>query len=324
MASLKDIADKAGVSIASVSRVLNNSGYISQKTHTRVKRAIQKLNSESSSTAIAPQGTRAKVIGIIFPNVSTPFFGELTERLEKILFTRGYHVLICNSDDSDLKEREYLNMLTNSSVDGIISSTHNDSIEEYNQNQMPIVSFDRFLSKTIPTVSSDNYQGGCLAAKALLDTGVKKPAVITGFSAYFKTTLGRVNGFSDTFKEFGIDVLSYTATEQNALLKSERLLQLLKEGVADSYFCNDDTTAFMLIAQAMKIGIRIPEDIKVIGYDGTAIMRQCFPSLTTVVQPIEELALLIVELLVARIKNPNVRQNKLYTLPVTLHKGTTA
>ena len=150
---LTDVAKKAGVSVTTVSRVINDYGYISQKTRDKVFSAMEELNYQPNSLARSLHGKSTNLVGLIFPAITNPFFAELVEQIEQKLFSEGYKVILCNAGSDKEKEREYLKMLLANQVDGIIAGAHNLGIDEYNRVGLPIVSFDRKLSEQIPIVS---------------------------------------------------------------------------------------------------------------------------------------------------------------------------
>ncbi|VIS05322.1 transcriptional regulator [Streptococcus pneumoniae] len=180
VAKLTDVAKLAGVSPTTVSRVINKKGYLSEKTIQKVNEAMRELGYKPNNLARSLQGKSAKLIGLIFPNISNVFYAELIDKLEHQLFKNGYKTIICNSEHDSEKEREYIEMLEANQVDGIISGSHNLGIEDYNRATAPIISFDRNLSPDIPVVSSDNYAGGVLAAQTLVKTGAQSIIMITG------------------------------------------------------------------------------------------------------------------------------------------------
>ncbi|WP_155286831.1 LacI family DNA-binding transcriptional regulator [Lacticaseibacillus zhaodongensis] len=321
---LQDVAKIANVSPTTVSRVINNYGHISEKTRTRVHEAMAQLNYQPNSLARSLQGKSSHLIGLIFFDISHPFFGELVARLENLLFEQGYKTILCNSANNPEKEREYINMLAANQVDGIIAGAHNTDIKEYQESELPIISFDRFLSKTIPIVSSDNFAGGKLAAKALYDAGVRHPAMITGVQSANSPTNNRVLGFKSGLKPFDIapEVIELPF-ESVPALKQERLTDIVKSKKYDGIFCSDDLTALQVKNAAQSTGIAIPDDLKLIGYDGTKLIQDYNPDLTTVVQPITEISQLLIELLLTKIKNPEYPLKSDYTLPVRLSNGST-
>ena len=148
---LTDVAKKAGVSKTTVSRVINNYGYISEKTRQQVFRAMKELNYQPNSLARSLHGKSTHLIGIIFPSIMNPFYAELVQRVEEKLFAAGYKIILCNSAQNKEKERDYLKMLIANQVDGIIAGAHNLGIEEYKNVGLPIVSC---LKQSQPSVAT--------------------------------------------------------------------------------------------------------------------------------------------------------------------------
>ncbi|CFQ22141.1 sucrose operon repressor ScrR [Streptococcus agalactiae] len=174
VAKLTDVAALAGVSPTTVSRVINKKGYLSQKTVTKVNEAMRTLGYKPNNLARSLQGKSAKLIGLIFPNIRNIFYAELIEHLEIELFKHGYKTILCNSEKDPIKEKEYLEMLGANQVDGIISSSHNLGIDDYEKVEAPIVAFDRNLAPHIPIISSDNFFGGKMLLKPLKNMAVKR------------------------------------------------------------------------------------------------------------------------------------------------------
>lgn len=321
---LQDVAALAGVSSTTVSRVINNYGHISEKTRNKVLSAMAQLNYQPNSLARSLQGKASHLVGLIFFDISHPFFGELVSRVENILFEHGYKVILCNSANNPTKEREYLRMLAANQVDGIIAGAHNLNISEYQEFDLPIISFDRFLSKQIPIVSSDNQAGGYLAAKTLYQAGVRHPLVFTGVSQENSPTNMRTVGFQTYFTKHGIiPDIQELAFESLPALKTQRIADSLLQHRPDGVFCSDDLTALQVCNVAKANHITIPDELKVIGYDGTKLIRDYHPELTTIVQPLDDISQLLVALLLEKIENVNQNKQHQYTLPVRLYQGTT-
>ena len=234
-------------------------------------------------------------------------------------------MILCNSADDPQKERDYLQMLMANQVDGIIAGAHNLGIEEYQQYGLPIISFDRYLSDNIPIVSSDNYHGGWLAAQTLRQAGAENIAIFTGQSHAGSPTNGRREGYE-----------AYLAAEQltphvhelpfelSPALKMMEIKTIMSQQNYDGIFCSDDLTALLTINVAHQLSIRVPEELRVVGYDGTALMRNYHPELTTIEQPLPDISTLLVSLLLQRIADADCQLESKYTLPVKLSKGITA
>ena len=151
MVKLTDVAAKAGCSVTTVSRVINNYGYISQKTRKKVHEAMKELNYQPNSVARSLQGKKTKLIGLIFPDVSNPFFGELVSKIEDQLFKHGYKTILCNAGNDKEKERTYLQMLMANQVDGIIAGAHNLGIEEYfDKGGVTIIEWAEMIEDVLP------------------------------------------------------------------------------------------------------------------------------------------------------------------------------
>lgn len=321
---LTDVAQKAGVSPTTVSRVINNYGYLSQKTIDKVNQAMAELNYQPNSIARSLQGKGTQLIGLILPSISHPFFGELALKIETKLFEKGYKVIICNSENNKEKERDYLRMLNANKVDGIIAGAHNLDIPEYDKVGLPIVSFDRYLSENIPIVSSDSHQGGRLATEHLYQRGGREIAVFSGSNKSDSPTNERLEGYLSVIKEKGLNENVYYFTpDQSLFLKSTEIAGILSEKRIDSVFCTDDLTAILVLNQAAELGIRVPEHLKVIGYDNSEFIQNYYPHLSTISQPIDQFVDLLIDLLSKRIKDKTVL-NQHYQLPVQLIQGKTS
>jgi len=240
---LNDVAELAGVSVTTVSRVINDHGYLSQKTKDKVFKAMKELHYQPNNMARSLQGKNTKLIGVIFSDINNPFFAELVSRIEKILFSKNYKVILCNSADDPQKERDYLQMLMANQVDGIIAGAHNLGIEEYQQYGLPIISFDRYLSDNIPIVSSDNYQGGFLATEALHQAGAKDIAIFIGKSHSASPTNGRREGYEAYLAQHNLTAhIHELPFELSPALKTMQIKSILSQNHYDGVFCSDDLT----------------------------------------------------------------------------------
>lgn len=314
---LTDVAQKAGVSVTTVSRVINNYGYLSQKTIDKVHAAMEELNYQPNSLARSLQGKNTQLIGLIFPTVSHPFFGELAAKMETKLFEQGYKTILCDSADNKEKERDYLRMLSANKVDGIIAGAHNLGIPEYEKVGLPIISFDRYLADGIPIVSSDSYQGGRIATEQLYQRGGRRIAIFTGTNESASPTNRRLDGYMSVMKEYHLEPLVYQfPLDYSPFLKTIEIRNILRDEAVDSIFCTDDLTAILVMNAANEQGLKVPEQLKIIGYDGTAFIQNYFPHLSTVLQPIDEFVDLSINLLMKRINNPKAALDKHYQLPV--------
>jgi LacI family sucrose operon transcriptional repressor len=300
MPTIRDVAERAGVSVTTVSRVLNNRGYISEATRRKVYKAMEELDYQPNEVARSLFRKRSNIIGLILPTVAHPFFAELTAYVEAYAYARGYKVLICNSQLDASKEQEYIWMLRRNQVDGIIMASHTLEVDEYTKLSLPVVTFERFISDRIPYVTSDNYQGGKLAAELLLGRGCKKIAHMCGSLHLNMLANQRHRAFVDVAEERGVPY--FTVETGMNVFEIDRYEELLTDLLAqhpdiDGLFVNSDIMALSAIRVCRKLGKRVPEHVKVIGYDDVAIASLVSPQITSVRQPLAAMSELSVQLI---------------------------
>jgi DNA-binding LacI/PurR family transcriptional regulator len=302
MASIKQVAKKAGVGIATVSRVINNSGYVKKETRIKVESVIKEL--EYKPNEIARSMTRQKngIVAFIIPNAKHLFFGELIDHIEQELFEYGYKLLICNSSKKIEKEIVYLDMLKNNRVDAIIFLTNND-IEGYLDKSLPLISFDRRF-EGIPFVSSDNYAGGVMAANHLYEKGCRNLMFIgddaQGENTIVNTEVSyRRKGFLDQLNKLGIkSVIDVEYPLGDYIEIPEKVFDSInKHRDIDGVFCISDSVAHSVIKNIEKNGRRVPEDVRVIGFDGGRSFINLGKRITSISQDPKLIAKATVELI---------------------------
>lgn len=325
MPNIKDVANLAGVSVTTVSRIMNNRGYISEETKNKVYNAMEKLNYHPNEIAKSLYTKKSKLIGLILPDISTPFYAEETKYIEEYLYMNGYKLMLCNASNNCIREKEYISMLQRNQVDGIIIGSHTLRLEEYMKLKLPIVALDRYLGKDIPVVSADHVQGGTLAANELIRAGCKNVLQFEGNSQVKTPANERHSAFADVMKknnitcssiEFPVNFFSfdnYPSFIRKALDNYPNI---------DGVFAGD-TVAFAVIKELLSRNFNIPEDIKVVGYDGIAFCSIASPTLTTIKQPIREIANSTVSTLLYLINNNNTIVPDDIKLPVMLSQGQT-
>ena len=309
--TLADVAQLAGVSLTTVSRVLNNRGYLSEKTKKRVADAIDALGYRPNSLARALHGQRTQTVGLIVPAVSLPFFGELAVEVENALAEAGYRILICNSMGRADREREYLSLLVGNRVDGIISGAHNEGLSEYDTIRMPLVTIDRELSPSIPNVRCDNRAAGEEATRALLDSGCRHPLLLTSRSGPRNL---REAGYRAQLEQAGLNprvvtVPFDTPTPQRFAMVRDALDEARSFAPIDGVFATDDLAAAEVLEWARTRGLSVPGDLRVIGFDGTETMRRALPHLATIRQPIGRIARAAVDILLGQIESEASSRN---------------
>jgi len=317
MATIKDVAIVAGVTVTTVSRVLNNRGYISEATRKKVYDAMQQLNYRPNEMARSLLRKKSNLIGLIVPTVAHPFFSELTNYIEYYAYKLGYKILLCNSYQDSVKEKEYIMMLKSNQVDGIIMASHTLEIQEYLNLELPIVAVDRMFSKSIPFITSDNYSGGVLATNLLIDKGCKKLAHISGSLELETPANNRYKAFVDVVNERNIEHV-ILETKLGILENYEEIVYKLFEENPDidGIFASSDMIGISVIKVAKVLGREIPKDLKIVGYDDITFSALVVPTLTTIKQPMKKMGELVIQILIDQIEEKEVSLENI--LPITL------
>ncbi|MGZ7443994.1 LacI family DNA-binding transcriptional regulator [Paenibacillus sp. TH7-28] len=293
MATIKDVAELAGVSIATVSRMINQNGYVSKQAEQRIMDAMEQLGYEPLIFRRLADHSMP-TIALILPDITNPFFSELARAVEDICQQRGYTVFFCNSDNRDFKEKSYLEALRKRRIDGIIYASNYLTQEELNKlrrDNIPVVVLDRSSDTGKCTlIRCNNYEGAQLAVKHLLDIGCKKIAHIYG-PQEIVTAQERLNGYEDYVKSFSWYTPSLMAPGHFQLEGGMQAVEtlLLRHPDIDGIFAGNDFMAIGALKALHRKGVKVPEDIAVCGFDGIKLAEIIEPELTTVAQPIYEM-----------------------------------
>jgi LacI family sucrose operon transcriptional repressor len=325
MATIHDVALKAGVSVTTVSRVLNNRGYISEAMRKKVYSTMEQLNYQPNEIARSLVRKQSNIIGLIVPSVSHPFFAELADHVEFYAYQNGCKVLLCNSRLDPVKERDYIEMLKRNRVDGIIMGSHTLEVDEYINLNSPIVTIDRQIDIKIPSISSDNYRGGELATELLVGKGCKKIAHICGNLELNLLANKRSDAFQNVVNKYGVEHI-IIQTDMNVFdqLQYEQIIHKLitEHPDVDGVFATSDIIAAFAMKGFIKAGKQVPKDVRIVGYDDVSAARWITPEITSIRQPIADIGRLAVELIGNQLEGePFLTEN---ILPVELmERGTT-
>ncbi len=316
--TIKDVAASAGVTVTTVSRYLNRRGYMSDATRARIQRAMSDLDYVPNEIARSLYRRHSSILGLIIPTANHPFFGQLTTSIEARAYEAGYKLLLCDSRMDAGKESQYIDMLIRHKVDGIIMASHTLHVDQYRRIGMPVVSMDRRIAEGIPYVTSDNASGGRLATQRLIEQGCRKLAFFAGklnpallpsrrVESFIAET--RAAGSASIVVETGEDVFDFTQYET-------LVDQLFREHPDVDGVVASDVKAGHVLQACRRLGRRVPEDVRVVGYDDILLASLLVPRLTTIHQPIEEMGSRAVDILVAQIAGEAVPMENV--LPVTL------
>ncbi|HAO6511874.1 TPA: LacI family transcriptional regulator [Listeria monocytogenes] len=324
--SIKDIAKLSGVSVATVSRVINDNGRFSEETREKVLAVIKETNYQMNFSAKSLRMNKSFSVGILVPNISNYFFSSVVQQIEAILFDQGYSTIICNTGRNLDKEMAYLNMLESKMVDGLIVISGADEFGfKYTnaENGIPYVCIDRQPKDKKDTIfiSSNHYQGAFEATEALIHAGVKSP-VIFMHSRQSSSAKERLKGFQDALKKNNIrydpDVSKFTVDLQIHDYQKSIITFVNEVTTMDGIFAINDNIALELLNLLPTIGKKIPNDIKVIGFDDTPQCNYTVPKLSSVKQNIPKIAQITVDNLITIIKNPKQKKRITEIVPVEL------
>jgi LacI family transcriptional regulator, sucrose operon repressor len=300
MPTIHDVAKQAGVSVTTVSRVINNRGYISEETRRKVFSTMDDLNYQPNEIARSLLKKQSNLIGLIIPTVSNPFFSQLAASIEAAAYENGMKLLLCNSLMDPSKEKEYIEMMKKNRVDGIIMGSHTLEVDEYIGLRHPLITFDRKIGSDIPYIASDNYLGGQLAARLLIDKGCRKIAHICGNLTLDMLSNRRTDGFLDTVNQHQIEHV-VVQTDMNVFdyPQYERIIRALfqENPDIDGVFASSDVIASFVVKIGTSLGLSVPQRLKVIGYDDILYASWSTPSLTTIRQPVDDIGSLALHLI---------------------------
>jgi LacI family transcriptional regulator len=323
-ATINDVAKIAGVSKATVSRVLNGSKPVSEDIRNKVMKVVQETNYKPSSLARSLVSKKTNIFGIIIPDVSNPFFSELVKGVQMTANENGYNILLCNTYDEFDKEMEYLNILDDKEVDGIIFLT--SKIEEkhkefFSSYKNPTVTVSRrFEDMPISSVDIDNFSAAYEVMNYLINLNHKKIAMIRG-PLYDKSTgYDRYKGYEKALEDSNINLDENLVVEGKFKVKdgynAMSKLLTLKE-LPTAVFCACDEMAIGAIKCIYESGFKVPEDISVVGFDDIPIASMFIPSVTTVRQPVFDFGEKAVDILLRQIKS-GVHEEENIVLPTKI------
>lgn len=340
MVGMRDVAKKAGVSLSTVSLVVNASGYVSQEMRRRVEQAMRELDYIPNELARNLYRGRTGMIGVIVPTLRHPFFATLVSALQGRLAKHELQTLLCSTADADTGEAEYVSRLRRHMMDGIIMAAHTDHPANYwTSIGRPVVAFDRALGDTIATVRSDHEQGGRLVAEQLVKSGTRHVVMVGGPRSQFDdrgegaTTFPTVRYFQtlgERLDAAGIrheyvacgpvtDVEGYARAVHllfDRLSESRSGGSARDSGVGDAgippvdAIVGSDVVAACAVKEAFAHGLNVPRDVQIIGYDGTCLVDCAGLTLTVIKQNFDAIAERLAARIVDAVNEPEGRESK--------------
>ncbi|GAA3543939.1 substrate-binding domain-containing protein [Zobellella aerophila] len=322
MATIKDVAAQAGVSISTVSHVLNGTRKVSDSARLRVEEAVSRLHYAPNSVARSLKMNNTRTIGMLVTTSAHPFFAEVVQAVEDLCFELGYSLILCNTENQPERQLMHVRMLMEKRVDGllIICTDTPPALQALLQQhrQLPLVMLDWSRESNIADIIHDNaHIGGYLAGKYLIEQGHRNFACISGHLTKGTSQL-RLEGFKKALSEVGLTLPASAIVEGDFESESgyRGMQQLLRQkSPMTAVFAFSDTMAFGAICAITQAGLRVPQDISVLGYDDVNMARFTSPPLTTISHPKRTLGRWALELLLKRIQAKDHRQAQLELTP---------
>jgi LacI family transcriptional regulator len=331
LVTIKEVAKEANVSISTVSRVLNKSGYTSEKTKEKVLNAVKKLNYQGSLVAAAMKKKQTLTLGLIIPDIKNIFYSDLTRTIEDRANSHGFNIFLCNTDNNLQKEAEYIHLLIAKGVDGIIFSSpeaDDGNIEELRENypELPVVILGgKFPKLILNEIIVDNVDGAYKAMRHLLDLGHKDIAFIGGDPETY-ASIERHQGYKLALNERGVPIKDdYVIFDkfyiESGYKNAMRLLQ--KNDRPSAIFAVSDSVAVGVYKAARELNIKIPEQLSVVGFDDSQYAEILYPMLTTIRTPIKEMGQRAIEIMVKAIKEKQIIKETVLFYPTLIEREST-
>lgn len=306
MATIRDVAARAGLSVGTVSRILNNRGYISEQSRQKVQQEMKELSYQPNEVARSLSKQQSNIFGLIVPHIRHPYFAAMISEVEMEASRLGYQLLLFNTKNRESKLSEYVEQCRRNRVAGIILFSPDLKEEDpFGDLNLPVVTIERFFSSATACIECDNLMGGTLQAKHLIEIGKRNLVILSGGSDRQMPADDRTRGALLTAEKCGVACQEVRTTREeynqvNYFSRIERLLEESRQGnPIDGILASSDVIASQVLQCAAAEGIRVPEDLAVVGFDDTLIATTTIPNLTTIHQPIREMAQAAVQLLIS-------------------------
>ncbi|MET3696931.1 LacI family transcriptional regulator [Bacillus oleivorans] len=312
MANIQQVAQKAGVSVATVSRVLNNAPSVSPKTRLKVENAIKDLNYEPSMLGRNLRNSESRLLLVLLPSISNPFYTEIINGIQNTAIANSYNILLCETDSNPQRENIYFNMVKNKLADGVISmdpTVNMQKLNELAENHPVILCSEYEEGGSIPYVTIDNELAAYQAVKHLIKLGHDKIALINSDEKFLYARQRR-NGYERALREFELPIRNewiYHTKDldfQNGVQAVRMLLQ--QEEKPSAIFAVSDTLAIGALKGINVSGLHVPNDIALVGFDNISFSNMTNPTLTTISQPMYNMGCTAAEMLISSIKEEKV------------------
>ncbi|MBB6479564.1 LacI family DNA-binding transcriptional regulator [Spirochaeta isovalerica] len=323
MPNIREVASRAGVSVATVSRVLNHPERVSPKTKEHIEAIMKELDFSPNVFARSLNLKRSNTVALVIPDIVNPQYMEIARGVEQVAHEKGYNLLLCNTEKNRVKEQDYIRMLIDKKIDGIILAftlLQEQDFDEIRRKNIPLVLFGQnILNENINSVYSDFREGAFLAVSHLINLGFRKIAYIGGDSDHLENR-DKTLGYTEALLSGGLTVSKELMIEgaddvDSGYLAALKLLKLTPP--PDAVFAANDLMAMGAVDALKTEGLRIPEDISVIGYDNIRMASLLEPKLTTVSWPVYKMGLISARILIDEVESEedNPQAQNIYLRP---------
>jgi LacI family transcriptional regulator len=325
MATIREVAKLAGVSPITVSRVVNNTSYVSVETRARVEAAIDELNYVPNKLAQSLRQKQTNTLALLLTDITNPFWTTVARGVEDVASEHGLNVILCNTDESESKQNTYLNLVLQKQVDGILLVPVNDQCEAVQKIQaqnVPVVVMDRKVTNAqVDVVRGDSEGGAYQLVHHLLEQGHRRIALLNG-AANVSTALGRANGYRRALAEapLGDDCAEQICYGEFTLASGHEMTKQVLSGKPrpTALFAANNFIAIGALRVLREAGLRVPEDMAVVAFDDLPEEIVIEPFLTVSAQPAYQMGRKAMELLLARITGESSKEFQEIILPTEL------
>jgi len=330
MVTIKDIAQIAGVSPSTVSRALNDSPLIREETKARIREIAAALGYERNELARGLVKGASGALGLLVPDITNPFFAEITKGVEEVARERGFGVVLCTTENEPAREEEYIKLLRRKRVDGLVIATatlDDPHLLELQRFRIPFVLVSRLAEKVeAPFVVVDDRKGGRLAVEHLVSLGHKKIGFIGG-PANVHSSLERMQAYREVLAEYKLPFYRKWVTFASFTQEAGRAIGKVMLSAKDrptAIFAANDLIALGVMEAAEDLGLRIPEDLSLVGYNNIAYAALPRIQLTTVAQPMREMGRIAAEFVIDVLEGKREPRLSLRLEPTLIIRRTTA
>lgn len=318
--TIYEIAERVGVSPATVSRALSGKGYVRKELREKILQVAKEMDYHPNTLARSLVTGQSFIIGLVLPDITNPFFPAIARGVEDVAHRNGYNVILCNTDGSARKEADYLGLLRSKRVDGVIFTTSQVATRHVRQlvdSDIPVVLADRRMNVDCDFVVVDSIEGAYKATSHLIGLGHSAIGLITG-PQKVTTSAERIEGYSRALRDHHIvmreELICEGDYKENSGYRHTKKLLGLSSRPTAIFACND-LMAMGALAALEEKGIRVPEEVAVVGYDDIPFASVVRPRLTTVVQPKYEIGSIACEILLERMKDRDRSRQEVFLKP---------